>query len=117
MRMSVGVGPFRFYSGGSQRRKPPVPVAARSLGSMILRSALWGSFAFGAFGSYLDSSSSNHGSGTALTLGILIVIVQGLQWLVWLSARDARVEACRVAAEQAGARKVLADEAIANGAV
>jgi hypothetical protein len=114
MRMSVGVGPFRFFSGGGQRRKS-VPVAARSLGSMIVRSALWGLF---GFGSYFDPPSSNHGSGTALTLGILIliVIVQGLQWLVWLSARDARVEACRVAAQQAGARKVLADEAIANGA-
>jgi hypothetical protein len=63
MRMSMGVGPFRFYSGG-QLRKPPVPVAS----------------------SYFDSTSSNHGSSAALAIGIAIILVQGLQWLLWLSA-------------------------------
>lgn len=41
-------------------------MASRSLGSIMLRTALRGQFAFGAFGFYFDSTSHNHGSSGAL---------------------------------------------------
>jgi hypothetical protein len=86
MRMSVGVGPFRFYSSG-RPRKPAPPIESLPHGGMIALTVIMETIGIW-FGVVLLTQPVAGSVSSGITILIVVQLILAWQWLKWASKHN-----------------------------
>jgi hypothetical protein len=86
VRMSVGVGPFRFYSNG-RPRKPAPPIESMSRTAMIVTTVIAEALAI-LFAVTLFVMPASGSVATGITILVVWNLVLAWKWLMWASKRN-----------------------------